>query len=406
MKRVDALTGARALAGLWILSLHFGAPLFAHAPGWLETLRAHGYVATSYFLMLSGFVLTIAYGPRLADGKLDARRFLAQRVARVYPIYALALALMIPLALVHRWGAVSGAFGDASLRYKLVTGVANATMTHVFWPRIVNSWNVPGWCVSVEMWFYLAFPAVVVWLLARRARALVAVMGGAFAVTLAMSIAYTVVQPDGEAATVESTGFWIVLFKFTPYTRWIEFLFGAALGALWLRLPPERRGQRFATPLLAGGASTIIWILLQERRIPYTMLHNGTLLPLYGMLVWGLMLGRGPLHRLLGWKPLTAVGNASFVLYIVQAPLMMWLWVVAGRRFDAPFVAVALAVVVAASLALHHLVEKRAQAWLRARLERLATRWTPALAPRPYYLPDGICTSSMRNPPAASSTRS
>jgi peptidoglycan/LPS O-acetylase OafA/YrhL len=352
--------------------------------------------------MLSGFVLTIAYGRKLVDGTIDRRRFFIQRVARVYPGYALALALMLPLALVHRWGEISVAFGDESLRHKLVTGVAHATMTHVLVPRLVGSWNVPGWCVSVEMWFYVFFPLAVTWLLARRARAAVAVMAGAFAVTVAMSIAYTVLRPDGEVATIESSGFWLVLFKFTPYTRWTEFLFGVALGALWLHLPDERRGRRFATPLVAGAALIGLAILLQGDRIPYTMLHNGTLLPLYGALVWGLMLGDGPLHRALAFRPLVAVGNASFVLYILQLPLMQWMYVVAGRRTDAPFVAAALAVVVAASLLLHRFYEKPAQAWLRARLERLST--ARLLAPLNYFAGNSI--TSIRNPPAASSTRS
>ena len=74
-KRVEALTGARALAGLAILFLHFGRPLFAHAPPWAQTIRDHGYIATSFFLMLSGFVLTIAYGRKLADGAIDRRSF-------------------------------------------------------------------------------------------------------------------------------------------------------------------------------------------------------------------------------------------------------------------------------------------------------------------------------------------
>ena len=81
--RVDALTGARALAGLYILFMHFGSPLIRGAPQWAQTLRESGYVATSFFLMLSGFVLTFAYGTRFADGRIDRRSFLIQRIARL-----------------------------------------------------------------------------------------------------------------------------------------------------------------------------------------------------------------------------------------------------------------------------------------------------------------------------------
>jgi peptidoglycan/LPS O-acetylase OafA/YrhL len=401
-KRVEALTGARALAGLSILLLHFGRPLFTRAPVWAETLRHGGYIATSFFLMLSGFVLTIAYGRKLAGGALDARAFLVARVARLYPAFLLALALTLPFAFVHSWGTASAAFGNASVEAKLVTGVAHATMTHVLVPRLITSWNVPDWCVSVEMWFYFAFPLAVAWMLGRRTRTLVAVAAGAWGFTLALSLAYTLLRPDGYRADLDSTGFWLTLFKFTPYTRWPEFVFGTALGALWLRVPDERRGRSLATPLVAGGAFALVAVVLLGARIPYTMLHNGTLLPIYAVLVWGLMLGTGPLHRALSWRPLTALGDSSYVLYVLQVPLMQWMVVAAGRRYDAldaRFTAAALVLVVGAAAAIHFLVEARAQSWLKPRLERWSTVWIG-------YFVAGSAMTSMRNPPAASSTRS
>lgn len=377
----------RALAGLYILGFHFAQPLFARAPAWAETLRRSGYIATSFFLMLSGFVLTIAYGRKLGDGRLDGRGFIAARIARLYPIYALALLLMLPFALVHRWGVVTGSFGDASLRYKIATGVANATMTHVLVPRLNGSWNMPGWCVSVEMWFYFAFPAVVVWMLARRTRTVAGVLAGSWGVALALSIAYTVARPDGFVPDHESSAFWLTLFKFTPYTRWPEFLFGVALGAMWLRLPAERRGQRWATPLVAGGALATAGVLLASPHIPYTMLHNGTLLPLYAAIVWGVMLGRGPLHRALAVRPLTAIGESSYVLYLVQLPLIEWMVLLGGRDYhhlDAPFAAAAMVAIVAASMAVHFFVETRAQAWLRPMLLRGVARMprVPLMEPK------------------------
>jgi peptidoglycan/LPS O-acetylase OafA/YrhL len=397
-KRVEALTGARALAGLYILLLHFGAPLFTHAPAWARTLRENGYVATSFFLMLSGFVLTVAYGNKLAQGRIDRRGFWVQRIARLYPSYALALLLLLPFAIVHRWGEVTASFGDASLRAKVVTGLAHASMSHVLVPRLTTSWNVPGWCVSVEMWFYLGFPFAVPWLLARRTRTVVAVLAGAGGAALASCLAYTLLQPDGFRASLESVGFWIALYKFTPWARWPEFLFGIALGALWLRVPAERRGQRWATPLVLVGASSMLLILLHGDRIPYTMLHNGSLLPLYALTLWGLMLGRGPLNRALSLRPLTTLGDACYVLYVLQVPVMQWLMLVGGRHYgadvDAPFTAVALVVTVATAITVHLVLEQHAQAWLKARLFRL---WTP----RPSTTP--LVPSPVAPTPIASS---
>ena len=383
--RVEALTGARAVAGLYILFFHFGGPLFARAPAWAETLRSSGWAATSYFIMLSGFVLTIAYGGKLADGTLGPRRFLAARVARFYPCYALALVLLLPMAFVHRWGATSATFGDASLKAKVATGLAQATMAHVLVPRLVISWNLPGWCVSIEMWFYVAFPVAVAWMLSRRGRTLVAVAAGMWAVAMTISIAYTIVEPDGFRPVHDSSAPWLTFFKFTPYARWPEFFFGCALGALWTHLPDERRGQRLPTALLAGGTLVAVALLVAGARIPYTLMHNGALLPCYGAIVWGLMLGHGPLHRVLALRPLTTLGESSYTLYTLQLPLMAWLLVAAGRHsgaIDAPFAALAIVLVVAAAITVHYVFEVRVQAWLRPHLERWAAR-----VPLPSLLP-------------------
>lgn len=391
--RIDALTGARALAGVYILLLHFGAPLFARAPAPLETLRQAGFVATSFFLLLSGFVLTFVYGARLGDGRLDRRGFFAQRLARLYPSYALALVLMIPLALVGPWGEATAAFGAASLKAKLVTGVAHATMLQAWLPRLVTSWNVPDWCVSVELFFYVSFPLLAPALLRLSPRRLVAVMIAAWSTSLAISISYTLARPDGFVADAASGGFYIYLYKFCPLVRWPEFVFGVALGALYQRLPAGRRLERWATPLLLAVAVVGGAILLASRHIPYTLLHDGTLVPLYAATVWALSCAGGPLQRALGWRPLTTLGNASFALYVLQVPVMMWLMILTGRSYhdapSAPFTALFVVLMIAVAIAAQRGFERPAQAWLRARLERRrrapspSTRLPPAPAPQP-----------------------
>jgi peptidoglycan/LPS O-acetylase OafA/YrhL len=384
--RVDALTGARALAGLYILLLHFGRPLFVRAPPWLETMRQAGYVSTSFFLLLSGFVLTFVYGTRLADGRLDRRAFLAQRLARLYPAYALALLAMLPLALVHAWGEASAAFGSASLKAKLVTGAAHFMMLHAWAPRLVTSWNVPDWCVSVEMFFYLSFPLLAPALLKLSPRRLVAVMLAAWLTSLSVSIGYTLLRPDGFVADAASAGFYIHVYKFCPLVRWPEFVCGVALGALYQRLPAGRRGERMATPLLVAVAVVGSAILLASRHIPYTLLHDGALLPLYAATVWALSSGQGPMHRALAVKPLTTLGNASYALYVLQVPVAMWLIIATGRAWpelhSPRFAALLIVLMIPVAILTQRHVEKPVQAWLRARLDRRA----PAPAP-PTKLP-------------------
>jgi peptidoglycan/LPS O-acetylase OafA/YrhL len=401
-RRVDALTGARALAGVYILLLHFGGPIFARGPAPLETMREAGYVATSFFLLLSGFVLTFVYGGRLRDGTLDTRGFFAQRIARLYPAYALALAVMIPFAIVHAWGDATASFGSASLKAKLVTGVAHATMLHAWIPRLVASWNVPDWCVSVEMFFYVTFPILAPRLLRASPRRLVAVFFAAWSVSLAISIGYTIVKPDGFVADAASQAFFINLYKFNPLVRWPEFVCGVALGALYRSLPAGRRGEKFATPLVAATIVAGAAVLLSAHHIPYTLIHDGMLVPLYATLVWSLTAGDGPIHRALSWKPLTTLGNASFALYVMQVPVSMWLEIATGRSWidlrSPAFTAFFIAVMLPLAVVVQRHVEKPAQAWLRHKLDpRRADSPSPTPTPTPTETaPEPIVVTAAR----------
>ncbi|HWE27558.1 MAG TPA: acyltransferase, partial [Polyangia bacterium] len=276
--------------------------------------------------------------------------------------------------------------GDARLRWKVLTGLLHATMSHVWFPRFVTSWNIPGWCVSCEMWFYLAFPVAVVWALGRSTRTLWTTLAALWGVALTLSIGYTIVRPDGVVAHIDTTAFYLSLYKFSPPARIAEFLFGVMLGAIYARLPEGKRLEKWATPTLAFGGLCVLAILLDAGNIPYAMLHDGALLPLYGVIVWALMAGYGPIHRVLATKPLVKMGDASYQLYILQVPLMMWLVTLSGRNYgydsqDAKFSSFALPTVIACALAIQHFFQPRAQEFMKAQLEKHWPKATPSSVP-------------------------
>ncbi|HEX4457182.1 MAG TPA: hypothetical protein VIA18_04390, partial [Polyangia bacterium] len=81
-ERIDALTGLRPFASLYVFFFHFGRPLLTTAPGWLRALGGSGFVGVSFFYVLSGFVLALSYGPRILDGAaFNWRRFFARRLS-------------------------------------------------------------------------------------------------------------------------------------------------------------------------------------------------------------------------------------------------------------------------------------------------------------------------------------
>jgi peptidoglycan/LPS O-acetylase OafA/YrhL len=82
-REIRSLNTLRGLAALMVAAFH--APMLFGVKAWLP----HAYLAVDLFFVLSGFVMAHAYGARIAQG-LDFPRFAQLRLARLYPLYALA----------------------------------------------------------------------------------------------------------------------------------------------------------------------------------------------------------------------------------------------------------------------------------------------------------------------------
>ncbi len=116
-----------------------------------------------------------------------------------------------------------------------------------------------------------------------------------------------------------------------------------------------------------GGFAGIYILLALGPLIPYAVIHDGLLMPLFGCVVLGLA-GENPLATVLGKRPLVFVGEASYSLYLLHFNL----WTLIHQthvlnhlglsRLD-PWISY-VALIGLALLALH-LIEKPAQRYLR-----------------------------------------
>ena len=158
--RFDVLDGWRGVAAMMVAAYHFNA---LHHAYFLPFLRG-GYLFVDFFFVLSGFVITHAYGGRLSSVK-DAGVFILRRFGRVWPLH---------VAVLGAFAAVEG------LRYLMAQMNGNANFqpfdtngatpladlpAHIalihgpgFLPRM--TWNYPSWSISAEFWTYIFFAAV------------------------------------------------------------------------------------------------------------------------------------------------------------------------------------------------------------------------------------------------------
>jgi peptidoglycan/LPS O-acetylase OafA/YrhL len=359
--RLPALTGLRFVAALAILLFHYGGPLVARAPAWLERARTNGFAWVGLFYVLSGFVLARAH-PEPMDAAAR-RRFWIARLARLYPAYLVAFLLGAPFVL-ERWSAG----GSAAVAKAAVVAAAALLLVQAWIPPVARIWNAPGWSTSVVASFYLAFPYVAARLARLSRRGLWLALAGAWALSLSLPLLWLALRPDGPVANFTwNEPFWLEALKFHPLARSGEFLAGVALGLLDRRAPlVRRRGGIAAAVAFAAAFGLLAW-----GGLPYPLLHNGALVPLFALGVLGVARSSGPVARALSSAPARTLGDASFALYALQEPLWLWARRLAGEpgphaspAFVLAFSAAAIAISVCVSTGL----ERPARRALRALL--------------------------------------
>lgn len=343
-RRIDALTGLRPFASFYVFFFHFGRPLVAHAPEPLRALAGSGFVGVSFFYVLSGFVLALGERRRVADGTFDHRRFLVRRLSRVAPAYFAAWLLLIAPLL---FGAAS------SVRASVPGGLLQLCMLQAWWPPLALTWNLPAWSISVELAFYLVFPALVRALLGLRTwRARALALAAIWAAALALAGGYSLVAPDG-AVGPDSDAFFVDFLKFFPPARLPEFAFGVTLGLAFDR---DRATPRWLGPLALAATAAL---LAGSERLPFALVHNALLLPCFGALVWSVAGARGAVGELFASRPLVGLGRACYAVYILQMPLMYAVLAAHVALAGAQFVVVFTLLCYGVGIVFHLSVERR-----------------------------------------------
>lgn len=170
--RVAALDLLRGLAALAVALPHF----FAYGGIFPDTAETVSAIAVEVFFVLSGYVLA----PQILFC-LEQRRarhlgiFLARRWMRTIPPYL--VALLVISALSH---AVGGADFWRYLCY----------VQNLFRQSNASDYFAIAWSLSVEEWFYLAFPSLLLaaaWLFGRSDRRFAAAAGIAFCAAIVIA---------------------------------------------------------------------------------------------------------------------------------------------------------------------------------------------------------------------------
>jgi peptidoglycan/LPS O-acetylase OafA/YrhL len=342
-RRLNALTTLRFLAAMHVVLFHCAPTLAgrtaerltaatAHSPAMVREIVAllsramieimnAGPWSVSFFFILSGFILVYNYEDERRS--LDVPRFWVARFARIYPVYLIGFLLAMPFVLE----AVRQTHGHGT-HHALTGGLLAATLVQSWVPRYAIFWNIPAWSLSVEAFFYLLFPFILIHL--RRfagLKALVAIILGCWVVSIAKDPAIQTmagILSRGDAS--RSADVVTAIERYFPLCRLPEFIAGMALGRIMLiRGGAALRGASLLT-LASMGAIGLMAALGAAR--PQFLNASGAMSPLFVLVIWSLTNEESALAKILTKGPLVFFGEASYSIYILHLPLFA-IWAIA-----------------------------------------------------------------------------
>jgi len=304
LPNIKALTSIRFFAALHVALYHFVRPFSLWGP--FEGAMGAGYIGVSFFFVLSGFILTYSHSHEYERGRGLASKFLIARFARIYPVY---LVSMILAGYVNR--------SQFHEKIHILAYVADLFMVQSWSIRMVAFFNVPAWSLSCEAFFYLVFPFIFLHLRPRSFKKGILTLCGLWFLALAVPLLCLWLYPQAswhEDVNPVAAGRQVFRVRRLPILALPQFLAGISLGWLYLRFPPKRRIASF---LVSAGIVMLAAILMLADHLPRILLHNGLLIPIFGLLLLGLGEPNW-LSRLLSNPILVLLGEASFALYLTH----------------------------------------------------------------------------------------
>lgn len=324
---------------------------------------AHSYLFVDFFFVLSGFVITHTYQQRIQSG-MPLREYTLLRLARLYPLHLITLLAWLPFLGGKFWLYSQGFWDTSPFEVNSAsTFISNLLLVHAYGIHDHPSWNLPSWSISCEMAAYLIF-----FLLLK---------------TLDRHRGYTLPL----CISAVSYG---ILFSVNNKGLDLTFDYGMlrCLGAFYLGVLAYRLKQNH--PSRFDDLVVLQWPLMLSLPVLVTFAETSDLTLLCTLLTFPLLVlafssqRRSTLGRTLETRPLMAIGQWSYSIYMTHALLVFLLSNAVGFGLKlnldegigwlSPAANVIyLALVLLTSFVTYTYVERPAQKWLGQHIKRSNT---------------------------------
>lgn len=292
--KIQQLTFTRFIAAISIVIFHYGtkSPFFSNED--ISFLFKQANIGVSYFFILSGFVMIIAYGN---SGNINFTNYLKNRLARIYPIYLLALFLVIIFSL---------SFSNINISDFLLY----IFMLQAWIPEKALIINFPSWSLSVELFFYVTFPFLINRLYSKQPLKITAIWIILFWLVSQVLLHLIIYKSlDIDLYSIQD-------IFYHPLMHFNEFLIGNLTGLFFIEKLKEKKKNYLPAILIT---LTLLILLL---KFPIGLnFHNGLLAVIFVPLILFISLSNDKVTKIFARKEFVFLGEISFGIYILQVPI-------------------------------------------------------------------------------------
>src|SRR5688572_26680836 len=329
---LPALTGIRFVAILHIFCFHLWV-LFdmEKQPGMENLLRdmqelpaplftaiANGWMSTSFFFLLSGFILAYLYWGK--DGQLSVpkKTFWLARAIRIYPIHLILILITFALTVGYQLSL------GTSPGLLFASGVATITLMQAWYPDLVPVWSWPTWTISALVFLYAVMPFLLPGLAKLSRRAMILLLCVLPIISLLPTVIYAFYFPTG----TEAPQFWKIFIGSTPLFWLAHFIAGILLTKVFTISRAQPLNHSVSNRWFAWGDLALLAVVLlactQQIAEPFKFfLRHGLMMPLYMIIIVDLARGKGVAARLFSLPGTGFLGETGFSIFIWQNFVMM-----------------------------------------------------------------------------------
>lgn len=307
-RNTDTLYILRFLAAVMVVWYHY-SPL-AVGNQMLFVIK-NGFEAVNFFFFISGFVMVLSSARFFAgnEGNFPYKPFYLKRFARIYPLYLLAILLLLAF---H--------FGVKRIDTPTVIYRMPFEMAGVQRWLYGGSFNYPGWSVSCEFMFYLLFPLLAAYLRGKT-KLFTGYAWGYFFLSL--------------AATVFISGFletahpnWQMKLSyallFNPILLISIFILGMLAGKCFLDNKHTLFKHTWLNVLLTIASAAIIITVKYAMPNNAGLLRGGMLAPVYFIFIMAVTSFKRSQTSIFSSRLFIFLGEISYALYILQYPFFVF----------------------------------------------------------------------------------